>query len=765
MAETRSDAVTVPPLTAAGPSGRRKRSGRRRLVRSAGQVAVVLALLSGLVTFLILTGLTPISPTHNVVVSVSLVNLCFVLLLLGLISWEGWTILQARRRGRAGSRLHIQIVSLFCLVAALPAIFLALMASVTLDRGLDRWFEERTRAIIDNSLTVARAYVREHGQVIRADLLAMATDIDNAAEWAATDPARFQSLLDGQAILRALPGAHLVRTDKTVWLSAKTPRPVPYAPPVDSVLERAVDQAVVYATPSNRDVVWATVKLRRFENIYLAVSRPLDGSVLAYLRQAEAGVAEYRSLDARRYGVQLAFGLMYLGLALILLLSAIWIGIGFADRLVSPVRRLITAADRVSGGDLESTVDVNEKEGDVANLGKTFNNMIRQIRTQRDALLTANKMLDRRRRFTEAVLSGVTAGVIGIDRDGKVTLINRSAMTMIGLGQPKIIGHPLVEQVPELAGLLTKAETMSGRSAQQQVVLLRDGTERTISVRISAEQSGATEQGYVVTLDDITELLTAQRGAAWADIARRIAHEIKNPLTPIQLSAERLKRKYGRTLEADKAVFEQCTDTIIRQVGDIGRMVDEFSSFARMPKPTMETADIGDVVQESVFLMRVGHPSVEIAFAPPEAPLHALCDRRLIAQALTNIIKNASESVEARLQTVPDVPGRIEVAISRAGDHAVIDITDNGVGLPVADRAKLLEPYITHREKGTGLGLAIVRKIMEDHGGQIDLLDAPSSNGAAVRGAKIRLTLPISAAETTDVSGADRQAGEAAYGG
>lgn len=717
------------------------RAGGGRVIVLLGQIAVVMALLSGAATFLVLTGLTPISPTHNVVVTVTLLNLVFVLLLAGLIAREAWSIWQARRRRRAASRLHVRIITLFCLVAAVPAIMMAVIASVTLDRGLDRWFSERTRSIVDNSLTVARAYVQEHGQSIRADLLAMANDIDNAAEIAADDPEAFRQFFDGQALLRALPGAFLIRADKSVFMTARTPRSIEFLPPTDSAIRRADEESVIYASEANRDVVSAVVRLNRYDDLYLVVSRPLDPLVLQYLRQTEAGVAEYRSLEDRRFGVQLAFGIMYLGLSLILILSASWVGIGFANQLVSPIRRLISAADRVSGGDLEVEVPVDKRAGDVAALARTFNNMTRQLRTQRDALLTANKMLDRRRRFTEAVLSGVTAGVIGVDRDGNVTLVNRTALGMIGLGQPKIIGKPLADEVPELDPILAKARQSSARLTQGQINLVRDGNERTISIRVAAEQSGQAEQGFVVTLDDITELLTAQRGAAWADIARRIAHEIKNPLTPIQLSAERLKRKYGRLIETDRDVFDQCTETIIRQVGDIGRMVDEFSSFARMPKPTMEPCDVGEVVREGVFMMRVGHPNVEIAFKMPDAPTPSLCDRRLISQALTNIIKNASESVEARLQTEPSVPGRIDVSVARTGGRIVIDVTDNGVGLPAENRAKLLEPYITRREKGTGLGLAIVRKIMEDHGGGIELLDPPESVGGAP-GACIRLTLP-----------------------
>ena len=738
-------------------------SRRSRWISYLGLAAVLLALASGAATFLVLTGLTPLTPTQNVVATAMLVNLAFVLLLLGLIVTEASKIWIARRRRRAAARLHLRIVGLFCVVAAAPALLLALIATLTLDRGLDRWFEERTRSIIADSLSVARAYLREHSQVIRADLLAMANDIDRAAELFETDPRRFANLLTGQAILRALPGTYIIRRDGSQILAARSPRQIPYSPPPPRAFEEAEQETSVLLGEGDADIVSALVKLRRLEDAYLFVMRPVDPRVIQYLRETEEGVEEYRSMEEQRYGVQVAFGLLYLGLAFIVLLSAIWLGIGFANRLVSPIRGLIDAADKVSEGDLTVQVPTERAEGDLASLGRTFNNMTRQLRTQRDALLTANRMLDRRRRFTEAVLSGVTAGVIGIDKDGRVTLINRSALVMIGLSQPTAVGKPLSGQVPELSPLVEQAVISGERLTQGELVLVRDGKERTLSVRVTSEQSAAAEHGYVVTLDDVTELVKAQRSAAWADVARRIAHEIKNPLTPIQLSAERLRRKYGKRITEDREVFDQCTQTIIRQVGDIGRMVDEFSSFARMPKPVFEEADIAQILRETVVMMRVGHPDVTIDLSLPSQPVVSLCDRRLVSQALTNIIKNAKEAIEARPAEEEQSPGRIAVAARQIGSRLRIDVIDNGVGLPAQDRAKLLEPYITRREKGTGLGLAIVRKIMEEHGGSIELHDAPA-NWADGRGARVSLFLPAAPRYAGEGQGEDAEDEVAAEG-
>jgi two-component system nitrogen regulation sensor histidine kinase NtrY len=402
----------------------------------------------------------------------------------------------------------------------------------------------------------------------------------------------------------------------------------------------------------------------------------------------------------------------------------------------------MSAANLVSTGDLHVQVPVIKSEGDLANLGETFNKMTQELRTQRDELVSASNMIDSRRRFIEAVLSSASAGIIGIDEGGTIGILNRSAEKLIGLVETEAVNHPLSEVVPELNELMANAKSGSHRLLQGEIEINRAGVARNLSVRITAEQSGQAQEGYIITLDDITELVSAQRTSAWADVARRIAHEIKNPLTPIQLSAERIKRKFGKTIVEDRAVFDQCTDTIVRQVDDIRRMVDEFSKFARMPKPVIEGEDVADTVRQAVFLMRVGHPDVDIEAEIRQEPMRANFDRRLISQALTNIIKNATEAIGA----VPPEElgkGRIDVTAAQEDDDIIIDVIDNGIGLPKESRARLLEPYVTTREKGTGLGLAIVGRVLEDHGGKIDLNDA-SNIRPGQRGAWVRLRFAVS---------------------
>jgi two-component system nitrogen regulation sensor histidine kinase NtrY len=470
--------------------------------------------------------------------------------------------------------------------------------------------------------------------------------------------------------------------------------------------------------------------------MYLYVINTLDPEVVNRLNDTRAIVEDFANLEARRSGVKFAFALMYTVISLTVLLAAAWLGLNFANLLVAPIRRLISAANVVSTGNLNIQVPVRRSEGDLARLGETFNKMTQELRTQHEDLVRARDLIDQRRRFTEAVLAGASAGVIGVDAQDRISILNRSAQRLIGRSETETIGQPLIEIVPELKEMIALAKSSAQRLVQGQIVLTRQARERNLSVRVATEQSGDPSHGYVVTLDDITDLVTAQRTSAWADVARRIAHEIKNPLTPIQLSAERLRRKYGSVIKEDRTVFEQCTDTIVRQVDDIKRMVDEFSKFARMPKPVMMSEDVADTVRQVVFLMRVGNSDIDIDIELAEDPMPARFDRRLISQGLTNIIKNATEAIAAAPHG-DGYRGRIRIFAAREGHDIVIDVLDNGIGLPRENRSRLLEPYVTTREKGTGLGLAIVGRILEEHGGKIELHDAsdkfPGERGAWVR--------------------------------
>jgi two-component system, NtrC family, nitrogen regulation sensor histidine kinase NtrY len=724
------------------------------LRRMLAPFAVAIALLSASLTFMVLTGLTPIEPTPPVVYSFILINAGTILVLVGITVREVWQVMQARRRGRAAARLHIQIVSLFSVIAVLPAVLVAIVANVTIDRGLDRLFSGPMHEVIQNSLSIARAYTDEHAQLIGGDILGMAGDIAHARPLYDQDRGTFLDLLTASAASRNLPSAMLIDKDRNPLAEAQTGVHLSYAPPPTELLSNVNESQPEISVIPEENYVAAVIRLRAFEDTFLYVARPLDPRVVAQLRQTEIGAAEYAELESRRLGIQVNFALMFAVIALTILMASILIGLNFANWLVAPIRRLMNAASTVSTGDLHVQVPVHKSEGDLAQLGETFNKMTQELRTQRDELVNASGLIDSRRRFIEAVLSSASAGIIGVDASGNVGILNRSAEKLIGHAESETLDHPLSDVLPELDDMMKTAREGTQRLVQGQVTILRDGQERNLSVRVSAEQTNQSRDSYIITLDDITELVSAQRTSAWGDVARRIAHEIKNPLTPIQLSAERIRRKFGKAITEDKAVFEQCTDTIVRQVDDIRRMVDEFSRFARMPKPVIEGEDAADTVRQAVFLMRVGHPDIEIEADIKQDPLRAQFDRRLISQALTNIIKNATEAIE---QVPSDElgKGRIDVIAARENDEIVIDVIDNGIGLPKVARARLLEPYVTTRAKGTGLGLAIVGRVLEDHGGRIELKDA-SDFRPGQRGAWMRLRFAVSG----QAAKAKEQAGE-----
>lgn len=732
-------------------SGYTESISRRNRFALPGIALVACAFVSALVSFAILLGLTPIIPNDSVVLTAVGVNLAFVLGLLTLVFLEFRRLRNARKRGKAAARLHIRIVALFSVVAILPAILVAVVASVTLDVGLDRWFSLRTKAIVNSSLSVAEAYVLENARFLQGQTVSMANDLDNARTLYSLDRTGFTNFLTRQAIGRGLLGAFLVRSDGTVILNADIPteRPLP-AIPADA-LKDAANGKPTLIPPGVTNLVGAVMPLQDIPSAYLYTVRVVDPEVMRSMRLMEDATKEYQTLEHGRAPLQLAFGILYLGFALIVLLAAIWTAIAVADRLVRPIRILINASDRVASGNLDISVPVHTSDGDVGSLAKTFNNMIVQIRTQRDEILSAKDQIDDRRRFTEAVLSGVSAGVVGVDHHSLITIANRSASAILTNDAEEIIGEPFCDVAPEFGAIIAEAAMQPRSDTRSQIILKRAGKERTLDVKVTREETHDGHESFVVTIDDITDLMIAQRSTAWADVARRIAHEIKNPLTPIQLSAERIRRRYGKQIpDDDREVFDQCTDTIIRQVEDIGRMVDEFSSFARVPKPVKVRCDLRDILKDAVFLREVGRQDIEFKREFGDEPLEGSYDPRMLGQAFGNLIKNATEAIDS---VAPDDDREGKHIIVRAGlspdrHDYVIDIIDNGRGLPAENRHRLLEPYMTMREKGTGLGLAIVKKIIDDHGGVLQLRDAPADVDGG-RGAMISVRLPVQLVENS----------------
>jgi two-component system, NtrC family, nitrogen regulation sensor histidine kinase NtrY len=727
-------------LTAASGNGE-----ARKLLALPGIITVITALVTAAVSFVILIGLTPITPDRTVTLALTTVNVALILALIVLICREVYRIVNARRHGKAAARLHVRIVALFCLIAAIPAIIVAIVASVTLNLGLDRWFETNTRQIIESSRNLADSYINETARNLQGTTYSMLQDLDSQRTLYSLDRSGFVRLMSLQARGRGLLGAYLLRENGDIVLKSDLGTENALPPPPPDALETAKDGKPVLIPPGNSHFVGAIIKMREIPDAYLYTIRAVEPRILESMRLMEANQQRYQAMEANRVPTQIAFALLYFGLTLVVLLSAIWTGIAVADRLVRPIRLLIGAADDVASGNLDVSVPVRSSDGDVGALSGTFNNMVAELKSQRNELIAAKDQIDERRRFSEAVLSGVTAGVIGVDTDGLVSIVNRSAEHMFGIKPSKTIGKSLTGVVPEIGQVFEIARSTRRSVHREQVTMTRGGATRTFNVQITVEDAQSDEHSYVVTVDDITDLVQAQRSSAWADVARRIAHEIKNPLTPIQLSAERIRRRYGKVITEDREVFDQCTETIIRQVGDIGRMVDEFSAFARMPKPEIKPMDLREALREAAFLIEVSRNDIKFEHAFNGEPLIGDFDSRLLGQAFGNVIKNASEAIDAVAKEERG-QGHILIRAFREGDALIVDVIDNGKGLPGENRHRLLEPYMTTREKGTGLGLAIVKKIVEEHGGHMELHDAPPEFHGG-KGAMIRMVFPAAPAE------------------
>jgi len=715
----------------------------RQALRAVGLIVVVLSVLVASGSFLIMTGATSIEPTPEVWTLIWVANGLLVLLVIALVVTEATLLVQSRVLGQAGSGLQLRMVTMFAVAAAVPAIIVAVVATISLNQGLDQWFSERTKTMVESSRQVARSYMLEHAQVLRDDVIWVAGELEQARNTFQTDRVQYQRILTALAVTRSLPFAQLISGDDDTLMSAQINAQDVSPKLPDGLIPHVVEGIPTLISPGDTQLIGAVIKLRGYDNTYLFVARPVNPEVLEFMRLTDDNVTEYRQYASNRLVFQITFTIMYLGLALVLLLAALWIGIALANRFVDPIRNLMIASSRVSDGDLDVQVPVQPGRGDLRDLSARFNTMTRELRTQRVALVHANETNEKRRQFTEAVVEGVSAGIIGLDAFGAITLFNARAVEMLGRDEISVIGQQVGEVVPPLAAIVERARSSRRGQIRDQIEIGSGPDYRTYQVQLTREGSMAESKGYVITLDDITDLLSAQRTGAWADVARRIAHEIKNPLTPIQLSAERLRRRYAGKLADDFEVFDKSINTILRQVGDIGRMVDEFSSFARMPEAKPVRGDLSETVRSAVFLESVRLPDVAIKMDLPEQPLEAFFDQRLISQVLTNLIKNAVEAIEgAGLEAIKDPV--VEVQLRAEGDKARISVSDNGKGWPKENRQRLLEPYVTTREKGTGLGLAIVARIIEQHGGTVDLIDAdPDANDRV--GACFTFTLPLRA--------------------
>ena len=700
----------------------RERLGSRFVL---GLGYVVAFLLTATVVFL--SSRAPVAgsvgPASHTILAVVLANLVLILALVASAAWSVVRLIRHQTQD-AGAKLHLRFVSLFALVAFVPAIVVAAFCGVLVTRGVDNWFSTRVRTVVENSATVARSYVDEQKNSLAGALLATATDLNRLEPVFRTNPVTFGQLLEAQAVARPFPAAYVIDREGRILASAESDLAPAYLAPPPQTLASLSNGDVVEKTFEQTDVIRGLFRLRAYDDAYLYVVRRFEPGIMNHLLSASGALTAYKDADVNRRQIQLIFILTYLETVLLVLVGAVWIGMGAATTISGPVAGLVAVAHRVAGGDLTARVDAHNHPEEIAVLSHAFNKMTGDLQAQQAALKAASVEAESRREFIETVLAGVSAGVLGLDPSGRISAANQQAQALLGL-EGDAHGRLLADLAPELGSVAATAARVGGE-AEEEVDMVRSG--ETLRLRVRA--SGTAEGGLVLTFDDITRLVTAQRSAAWRDVARRIAHEIKNPLTPIQLSAERLQRKYRSEIRSDPDIFDRCTETIIRQVGDIGRMVDEFSAFARMPAPKFETHNANELLRQAVFAQRVADPDTTIELQEPEREYELVCDGRMVGQALTNLFKNAGEAIATRRLATPSLKGRLIGRLVADERGVAFEVEDNGVGLPTTNRDQLTEPYVTTREKGTGLGLAIVKRILEEHGGELLLLDAAKKPGA-----------------------------------
>jgi len=699
---------------------------RSSVTRGAGQnviaaILVVLTASSCIATYAALNEVPPFGDDPDTVLWLLTLDLVLLLALMVMVVRRVARLWSGRKQGLSGSHLHVRLVYIFTVMAAVPAIIMTVFSVFFFNFGIQTWFSERVQTAVVESQEVAQAYLGEHKQVIRADTLAMANDIDRQAGLFLGNKEAFEKALDTQSFLRNLAEAVAFDSTGRVMASSGLTFTLEFEEISAWALEQADDGEVAIMTGANEDRVRALIKLNNFVGTYLFVGRMVDPKVLSHLAATKEAALDYKALQEKSSSLQILAAMIFTIIGFLLMCAATWLGFLLARQLVTPIADLIDAAERVRAGDLTTQIEQRGKLEEFDYLALAFNRMTSQIAEAQNELIEANNQLDRRRRFTETVLAGATSGIVGVDPNGKITLANASSSKLLNIPQERLVGLKIRTVSSDTAALVEEAHNKPTKVTTAEITINRtDIGKRIFLVRVVIELVEDRDVGAIITFDDITDLQSAQRKAAWSDVARRIAHEIKNPLTPIQLSAERLKRKYLKDITNDPDTFEQCTDTIIRHVEDIGHMVNEFSAFARMPEPMMEVQDLGKIVEDTISLHENAYGNISfVVKRDRKSAIKANIDAKQIRQALNNLIQNAADSVSARHKS--EATGEINIDILAKGrDDVLIVVRDNGLGLPAfGDDVQLLEPYVTHKEKGTGLGLAIVKKIMEDHGGEI----------------------------------------------
>ena len=703
----------------------------------------------------ILTGLTVSilqgefgSKLSNILRLILLADGIYLLVVISIVGYAVMRMFAARRAKSAGSRLHMRLSRVFAIVALIPTVLVAVFAVVTLSIGVEGWFSKNVQNVVKSSLSAAEAYKNEQRDDLKIDLSFMSVRLNEykkSNSFVSDSDLRVQLISIQKLIQRGLKEAYIIDRNANLRSRGELSYLFGYEEPSDEIMKSAElgDLIIIEDWPNNE--FRSLIRLESFEDKYLYISRTVDGKILNLLDKTMESAITYNTMESQREKILWSYGLLYLGFATFVILSSILLGMLFAERLSRPVGRLAGAAQRLGAGDFDVKVIEEKGDDEIAMLSRVFNHMTKQVKRQRDDLIAANDYTERRRRLFDSVLSGVTAGVIGLSSDGNIGFINLAAQKLLNLNSDNHEGKSIQIAVPEFIDLFRLIQKNDNKTQQQEIKLTRAGAIEILLVRISARISeNELVEGYVITFDDVTNLVSAQRLAAWGDVARRIAHEIKNPLTPIQLSAERLKRKYSPIVGTEDSNLSQYCDVIIRQTNDLRRIVDEFSKFARMPEPIKRPTNVTKLLKDVILLFQVSSPKISIVFINLYDDFNISIDETMINQAFTNLIKNAGEAIESKLNSQPDLKfdPEIRITIDQIMNDLEITIEDNGIGLPNQGRSRLFEPYVTNRENGTGLGLSIVKKIIEEHNGTLELLDASPFSKTDSFGAKMRIVFP-----------------------
>ena len=703
----------------------------------------------------ILTGLTVSilqgefgSKLSNILRLILLADGIYLLVVISIVGYAVMRMFAARRAKSAGSRLHMRLSRVFAIVALIPTVLVAVFAVVTLSIGVEGWFSKNVQNVVKSSLSAAEAYKNEQRDDLKIDLSFMSVRLNEykkSNSFVSDSDLRVQLISIQKLIQRGLKEAYIIDRNANLRSRGELSYLFGYEEPSDEIMKSAElgDLIIIEDWPNNE--FRSLIRLESFEDKYLYISRTVDGKILNLLDKTMESAITYNTMESQREKILWSYGLLYLGFATFVILSSILLGMLFAERLSRPVGRLAGAAQRLGAGDFDVKVIEEKGDDEIAMLSRVFNHMTKQVKRQRDDLIAANDYTERRRRLFDSVLSGVTAGVIGLSSDGNIGFINLAAQKLLNLNSDNHEGKSIQIAVPEFIDLFRLIQKNDNKTQQQEIKLTRAGAIEILLVRISARISeNELVEGYVITFDDVTNLVSAQRLAAWGDVARRIAHEIKNPLTPIQLSAERLKRKYSPIVGTEDSNLSQYCDVIIRQTNDLRRIVDEFSKFARMPEPIKRPTNVTKLLKDVILLFQVSSPKIDIVFNNLYDDFNVSIDETMINQAFTNLIKNAGEAIESKLNSQPDLKfdPEIRITIDQIMNDLEITIEDNGIGLPNQGRSRLFEPYVTNRENGTGLGLSIVKKIIEEHNGSLELLDASPFSKTDSFGAKMRIVFP-----------------------